>query len=298
VTGPVRDALQIDEQQARNAADFFESYANTVLRRSVDSTEAERMDAASSLREAGQWALLFDPHRARELLKRSGGLWLELGYPFGAFLMAAFATERNDRSAAAPFVDDLMRNLPQGRRPTDDRQPHLLLTYPHQQAYLLLAIAAMPGRINQLGALIDRAASSPHRNGVAPIGALGTPIRMHWRMATALLQARVRQNREDVAADVSGSLADIAEIYGRTIDSAMANRYLWSAGGAPVEVADLDVVGVISVAATQLGPLVLRQHLDLAKERLTNAHSHIILDIGEYMIDDPPDPSELRLNQM
>lgn len=284
MTAPFRDALQFDEEQARIAADFFESYANTVLGRSDAPSETDLMDAASSLRQAGQWALLFDPDRARRLLNLSGRLWLVMGHPFGAFLIAAFWTAEGDRSVAAPYADDVMRRVPQARTPDKVQQPSLSLTYPHQQAYLLLALAAVPNGIDRFGPLADFAASSPQHNGVAPIGALGTPIRLHWRIATALLDSRTEQRRETAAADIVGSLAEVAEVYGRTIDSAMANRYLWYGGGAPVEIADLDIVGVISIAAAQLGPRLLRRHLDAAREGLTNARGHIILDIGEYMI--------------
>ncbi|MET8123447.1 hypothetical protein [Micromonospora sp. NPDC005189] len=281
---PFGDALQLDEEQAGIAAAFFESYANTVLDRSDTPSEHELMDAASSLREAGQWALLFDPDRARGLLNRAGHIWLSMGHPFGAFLIAAFWTEESDRSVAVPYADDVIRRAPQARTPDKVQRPSLSLTYPHQQAYLLLALAAVPNGIDRFGPLAEFAASSPQHNGVAPIGALGAPIRLHWRIATALLESPTGQHRESAAADIAGSLAEIAELYGRTIDSAMANRYLWQGGGAPVEVADLDIVGVISIAAAQLGPRLVRRHLAAAKERLTNARGHIILDIGEYMI--------------
>lgn len=284
MTVPFRDALQFDEEQAGIAADFFESYANTVLDRSDALSEAELMDAASSLREAGQWALLFDPGRARRLLNHAGRLWLSMGHPFGAFLIAAFWTEESDRFVAAPYADEVTRRAPQARTPDKVQRPSLSLTYPHQQAYLLLALAAVPDGTDRFGPLAEFAASSPQHNGVAPIGALGAPIRLYWRIATALLESPTGQQRESTASNIAGSLAEIAEVYGRTIDSAMANRYLWQGGGAPVEVADLDIVGVISVAAAQLGPRVLRRHLGAARERLTNARGHIILDIGEYMI--------------
>jgi hypothetical protein len=284
MTAPFRDSLSLDEARARTAADFFESYANTVLGRSDAPSETDRMDAASSLREAGQWALLFDPDHARRLLNQSGRLWLDMGHSFGAFLIAAFWNEDSDRSVAVPYAGDIRHRIPRTPVPRKGQRPNLSLTYPHQQVYLLLALAAAPTGIDRFGPIAEFAASSPQRNGVAPIGALGTPIRLHWRIATMLLESGIEERRENTAADIVGNLAEIAEVYGRTIDSAMSNRYLWRGGGAPVEVVDLDVVGLLSIAAAKLGPRTLHRHLGPTMERLTNTRARIILNIGDYMI--------------
>src|SRR5690348_18131951 len=90
------EVLQLNQEQVEIATDFFEAYAAYALSPSEpgNDTEASLMDAASSLRVAGEWAMLFDPRRAANLLGRSADLWNSMGHGFGTFLLTAFAPRR------------------------------------------------------------------------------------------------------------------------------------------------------------------------------------------------------------
>jgi hypothetical protein len=138
--------LQLSRTQIETAADFHESYASFILDRPVagqDDARAydARVDAASALRTAGQWALLVDPRRAIDLLRRSALLWQQLGYGYGSFLLAAFSPRELNRremlselvQLARPYNPDLGSRtssarcqsrcfIPSGRSPGAERQ--------------------------------------------------------------------------------------------------------------------------------------------------------------------------------
>src|ERR1022692_2368708 len=103
------EVLQLSREQVETAADFFEAYAayaQSSIGRGNDS-EANLMDAASSLRVAGQWALLFDPRRAANLLGRSAYLWNSMGHGFGTFLLTAFAPRRVSRDDVIKRISEI-----------------------------------------------------------------------------------------------------------------------------------------------------------------------------------------------
>src|SRR5690348_4324485 len=91
------------------AANFLEAYAETCLLEGgltepipptgvVSPSEPDQdpedtswvpvAEAATALREAGQWMLLLNPDRARNLLARSGSMYSNQGYGYGTFLLA------------------------------------------------------------------------------------------------------------------------------------------------------------------------------------------------------------------
>ncbi|MET8678814.1 hypothetical protein ABZW18_14855 [Streptomyces sp. NPDC004647] len=218
-TSPL-DPLQLSRYQVRIAADFHESYAELVLREaeSVRREEGPRreppaafVEAASAYRLAGQWRLLIDPAGARGPLLRAADLLTAAGLAFGAFLRASV-----EPAGVEPFTRSAwMRRLVQhgsvadtiGREegPADD-----LLGHAQQQAYLLLACAALnrPG-YGEAERLASFAAESPHLRGVVPMGSLGMPVRMFWSLALNLLD-----RHDDRAA--SSYLATLSELSRRT----------------------------------------------------------------------------------
>ena len=98
---------------------------------------------------------------------------------------------------------------------------------------------------------------SPHRRGVAPIGPLGTPMRVYWDIARRFLE----RDAERAAAGIAQDLALIAASYAETINSAMANQRLWFNAAAPVDVGDTDTAAIAMIAAQRLGGDLTRRHL-------------------------------------
>src|ERR1035438_3547258 len=181
--------LQLEPAQVRTAADFFETYASHALSSGrADEEEGHAsssiylLDAASSLRAAGQWAMLFDAQRAARLLTAAAQIWQTLGYGFGTFVLAAVAPRQLDRRNTNDQLRQLAQQYTQGRAVQSIRTQQLPepMLHPQQQAYLLLACASLWRRFDLepglLRIIIDQ---SPHRRGVAPIGALGTPLRQY-----------------------------------------------------------------------------------------------------------------------
>jgi len=114
-------------------------------------------------------------------------------------------------------------------------------------------------------ALTTLVCSSPHRRGVAPVGALGTPLRVYWDIAETLLLERDRQLG---ARRIAAHLVDITNAYRETIDLAMGNTRLWFNGAAPVDVVDLDVLVVALSAINRFGLDTVRRSMADATESM------------------------------
>src|SRR5438270_4747992 len=101
--------MHLDVEQAWTTVRFLQAYANTALAEleslsspgppgnetsaagpawNQDPGFSIAADAASSLREAGQWLLYLDPAGAAVLLARAGRLFRDMGQPFGLYLLA------------------------------------------------------------------------------------------------------------------------------------------------------------------------------------------------------------------
>lgn len=280
--------LQLEPAQVETAADFFEAYASYILSQDSIETigEVALVDAASSLRTAGQWAMLFDAHRAVDLLRRSAEIWHYMGHGFGTFLLSAIAPRQLDREEMVKRLAQVAQlYIPRDvakRFGVEEQQIAEPLLHPQQQAYLLLAGAAMWQRLDfPLELLRIIGDQSPHRRGVAPIGALGTPIRLYWDIARRFLGT----DDEQTAASVAGDLASMGTAYAQSIDSAMANTRLWFNAAAPVDVGDIDIIAIALTAARRLGPDKMRSHLQSVKEGL-NATARVPLDLASEMLDD------------
>jgi hypothetical protein len=285
--------LQLDPNKVEAAADFFEAYASYILSQIPRDAvgQVSLVDAATSLRSAGQWAMFFDPQRATDLLIRSAEIWDGMGYGFGTFVLAAMAPSRLNRyemisrltqiaqlydpsGAARQFGIEQQQTL----EPLEPLEP---LLHPQQQAYLLLAGASMWRRLElPLDILRIVGNQSPHRRGVAPTGALGTPLRVYWNIAREFLG----DDDEQTAALVARDLAGMGTAYAQTIDSAMANERLWFNAAAPVDVGDIDTVTIALTAAQRLGPELTRVHLQSAMEGL-EATARVPLELATEMID-------------
>ncbi len=259
--------LQLEPDRIEIAVDFFEAYASFIQSSSFGITgENALVDAASSLRAAGQWAMFLNPQRAVALFRASARIWHRMGYGFGTFLLAAFAPSQLDRDEMVNRLDLLAQPYTQDQIGSVEQQqlPEPLL-HPQQQVYLLLAETGMSRQMDLPAEVLRLLADqSPHRRGVAPIGSLGTPLRVYWDIARHFLDSDDDQTATLVARDLAG----MATSYAETIDSAMANQRLWFNAAAPVDVGNIDTSAIAMIAARRLGFSLTRTHLQSAANDL------------------------------
>jgi hypothetical protein len=290
------EKLNIDPEKAQAVTDFLESYANTTARElenlqeftslpalaenlagQFDVEQTLTMDMASALREAASWAVYFDIARALDLLSRAGSLYQDAGLAFGSFLLTI---------AGRPPMDELPRDAAflaqihgQGDAIGSAEIPNSLY-HPQQQAYLVLACAGMTDRLattfrasperddthDYQQVLHEIVAGSPNLQGVLPFGSLGTPVRVAWDIGLHLLQADNPASLEIVARH----LTMLCRRYAETMSLATVNDYLWDHAAAPVDVGDIEVMGIAALSASHFGG-----------ERITNAVYELGLDSGD-----------------
>ncbi|WP_329230187.1 hypothetical protein [Streptomyces canus] len=289
--------LGIDPERASSAVEFFESYANSCLaelnspgdkgissptRNAPDSGRWIILsDAASALRTASEWAMLSDPDRALILLDRCGTLLHELNYPFGNFLKVIAGPWFEDPpiSNFGQWIEDVVRlSGLEGDRygDTENRSdiPATLL-HPQQQAYLVIAAVSSPLVYSEFRTPLQQIIlRSPHRFGVTPVGALGTPIRRFWAIAEAL----TREGSEG-ASVVAEHLAEMSQKYAESAELAMTNEYCWRNAAAPIDIVDVDMTGIVVSTARILGSRTLGHSLDL---RIHDIHplGRILLEVA------------------
>ena len=268
---PFPNAFDVDDSQARINAAFYESYANTVLTETTKgrepggfTTDAEdaqwalRMDAATSLREAGQWATLFDVQRARRLFASAGTLFLQDGHGFGSFLLAVSGSDSHLEDPQAEIATLLSLHELEHRSGSDNVVIPAAMHHPQQQAYLLLSLTARSKDLHEERSMEDLhrlCSESPHRYGNLPVGALGAPIRYFWTIAQSFLE-------EEPPRFADLYVEAFQSRYAEDMASAQVNDYLWRHGAAPVDVLDIDAIGVATLAAQRFGPRVVENVID------------------------------------
>jgi hypothetical protein len=265
MTSPPLDPLQLDAGQVQSAADFHEAYAQFVMRNveaESGDLEAALIEAASAYRLAGQWRLLVDSDGGVALLLRAASLFSRAGLTYGAYLEASLVPDRvRDRRDAWRAL--LLRTDGQPQHATgpafEEHRADKFLGHVQQQTYLLLACAALttPGS-GQAEELRSFASRSPHRDGVVPMGSMGVPVRTLWGLALDMLSP----DAEPAARRYAGTLTELSRAYARTVDLAMANTLTWFNGAAPIDVADLDVIGTMAMGIQHFGRDRMQDLLD------------------------------------
>jgi hypothetical protein len=260
--------MGLDLQRVAAEVDFLEAYAEFTRGEVAEGASPEgrdeenggwiaTIDAASAFREAAQWALCFNPSRARRLLDRSGDLFVAAEQPFGSYLKVVSGTWYSD----PPFhrFERELRAVAALNRPEEDDDVVVAepLLHPQQQAYLMLAAAASPPIAAEFSELLrDMATTSPHRIGVVPVGALGTPIRRFWRMASVLLGLPpdpATGPLNEPTAPLAAELITLTRSYAESIALARTNEHTWVNAAAPIDVGDIDIIGMAVIAARDYG---------------------------------------------
>ncbi|MFJ3798427.1 hypothetical protein ACIPSJ_19320 [Streptomyces sp. NPDC090088] len=241
MTSPPPGPLRLDADRMRTAADFHEAYGHLVEPDEGEDGDFKALvEAASAYRLAGQWRLLTERAPGVELLLHAAWLFSRAGLAYGAYLRAALAPDRYGDQLDS-WTERLLRTA--GQR-------HGASEHVQQQTYLLLACARLttPGSA-QAAELRSFATGSPHRDGVVPVGSMAMPVRTFWGLALDMLSP------EDgpAARRYARTLAELSRAYARTVDLAMANTLTWFNAAAPIDVADLDVIGTVAMGVQHFG---------------------------------------------
>ncbi|WP_283608460.1 hypothetical protein [Mycolicibacterium poriferae] len=256
-----------------------------------------QLEAASSLCEGGQWAMLIDPSRALGLWRRAGQLYREVGFGFG-YCLSVMTSDVEPSSDEARTLTGTVAVLGSQAARLLDRRPRTgfiygdeqgrpfvppvteEMQYPQQQGYWLLAAVAFAARYGVevlMPSVADLLEHSPNRFGADPVGALGIPVRTLWRVSNALTQPP-----ESGVPMLAATLGDLARRYEESIGPAMENSYLWQNCAAPVDVGNIDVA-VLTLSGHLVFGDVFRNALLAEMERLSDvagAQLDIALDLA------------------
>jgi hypothetical protein len=121
------------------------------------------------------------------------------------------------------------------------------LRHPQQQAYLLLALAAereLPSRARDDLLAVCGNAGRQHEGHA--IGALGLPLWRYWRAAELLLRGELSTLAAEVLVPLDHRYTDVTR-------GARSNSYLWDNAASPVDVVDLEIVGLVALAVRRFG---------------------------------------------
>jgi hypothetical protein len=273
--------LRLDADQIKKRVRFLLAYARLCLEdfqamsRSDDRRTGSdqvawnaRADAASSLAEAAQLTTFYDARLAVELFDAAGRHFVELGHPYG-FYLRAVANRWNPQEHFDLFATGI-RNIEAlyGSHPIDANREPIPRPWhaPQQQLYFLLAVAGSPVIRREFGSRLGEfARSSPNRRGVAPIGALGTAMYRLWDIATHLL---VEPESPTAAIVVTDHLAAMSRTYVEHVGLAMVNEYMWFHAASPVNVGDIDILGIAALASRTLSTTMFVSQMNSRMEQL------------------------------
>lgn len=275
------EQMGLDPERVEARIDFLLAYANSITQHSVEeavdepvqmlspsSRPADRWtqlaDAATALREAGQWSLFTNELRALELLRAASDHYIALGLGFGLYLDAVApdldAPGRTDPGERLPLLAEALRVMASGDWSSEAAS---FVATPPQQAYTLCAAAATPMIVQEHGDLLEQVIEgSLHRAGVIPVGALDTPIHRFWAVARVLFRGALDEDT------LVAHLGAMAVRYGETMELAQINSYLWTNCAAPVDVGDIDTGGLEILATQRLGPTFMMHITNQIAERV------------------------------
>jgi hypothetical protein len=121
--------------------------------------------------------------------------------------------------------------------------------HPQQQAYAFLAAAGSDQlRRGERGLLHQISEAAAGREGSAPVGALGVPVRAYWEVAIALLDDSLYGVQT-----IARFLSSMGARYAAAVESAQTNDYLWANGAAAIDVADTDMIGIALLTVDRFG---------------------------------------------
>jgi len=248
--------LQADAEHLSQRADFYEHYAQHL----AEGIERERSRGgaingggwrtaayvATALRFAAQYALVVDPQRAAALLRRAADAYLDLGVSYGYLLLA---TVDPDAVAQRMFSE---RARAAAMHAHDERPlAAAAAVHPAQLTYLLLAMSSDRIIASELQgprrALRERLGA----HGTAVVGPQSLPLAIYVTFCDELLRLSEGDSTQNAVQSVEPIIAPLMRMgrgYEDGIRDARINQYLWDRLQAPVDIVDLDIVGMTVLA--------------------------------------------------
>jgi hypothetical protein len=228
-----------------------------------------RTDAATAYRDAAQWAAFILPEAALGFLTRSADLYELTGeqYAYGAFLRC-IGTPEDARDGADRALDSLLASISVDQ-PEPDYQDDTRLAVgalrrrrgpavpPQQAAYAILAATGTSlTRVERRSDIMRVGEDLRFRESVSPVGSLGTPLRVFWRVAEILISPW----RE--LAELSDLLRPMARSYGERVAEAQSSSYLWRHATSPVDVGNIELIGLTALIARRDGGDFLEREIE------------------------------------
>jgi hypothetical protein len=254
MTDALFEILEVDPEHATRRADFFEHYAASLREATVDDQapglapdpDRWRTDAcvATALRFAAQYAVLVDAGRGIALLRDAAATYLDLGVPYGYLLLAAADPEE----ARSRMLEKRVRE--------HDRAPRPLAAaasaHPAQLTYTMVVMSGDRMLAKELRRDRARLHDRLTAHSTAPVGPQSLPVSRYLTVCDALLTLSADRNVMVTDATPSGAivsaLTQMGRAYADGIERARVNRYAWDRQQAPVDILDLDIVGMTLVA--------------------------------------------------
>jgi len=301
------EILGVDPEHIARRVDFYEHYAATLTEAATNErspgvavdTDGWRTSAcvATALRFAAQYALLVDPQRAIRLLRGAAETYLDLGVPYGYLLLA---TAEPDAVAPRMFSDRGQSSSREGE--TRERPLATAASaHPAQLTYLLLVMCGDRTIASELSKPREALHQRLIAHGTAPVGPQSLPVDFYLAFCDTLTSLNNRGQRitaEDSASSrVVRTLGQMGRRYESAIQRAHVNQYLWEQQQAPVDIVDLDIVGMTVIAAVAMEHVGMNLKRDIALAA-NDSHGLAMLPIyaglglhegpGEYPDSDVP----------
>lgn len=295
------ERLRLTEESVQRRLDFLEGYWQHITE-AVSQPEEDRKqgvlawESASVCAEIAQLQLLLFPRDAHPGMRLAGQEFEKLDHPFGTYLSAvgdSAGSGADTMSRIRSEVNQLKRGSPQ-----HESEPRSARVMPAQQdAYSFVSSSALLGSLSSIGTsngkmeygadfyeeqLLEIAQESTHRVGVTPVGALGTPMYRFWAHGRALLGV-------DPPEVLATHLAAMCRSYSEVIEQAQVNTYLWENLASPVDLGDLDIIGIATLAMRRFG---VRSFEDTLVEQDLGQISEVLIDAAAQFVGE--DPAETR----
>jgi hypothetical protein len=252
------EVLGVDPEHIARRADFYEHYAATLTEAATDEralgvaddTDGWRTAAcvATALRFAAQYALLVDSQRAIRLMREAAGTYLDLGVPYGYLLLAT----ANPDAVAPRMFSDRGQLSPSDGEARNGRLAAAASAHPAQLTYLLLVMSgdrAVAGELREARKTLHERLSA---HSTAPVGPQSLPVDFYLAFCDTLATLNNREQRftreEPLSRQIVRTLGQMGRRYEDGIKRARANQYLWEHQQAPVDIVDLDIVGMTVIA--------------------------------------------------
>jgi hypothetical protein len=258
MTNELIEVLGVNPEHIARRADFYEHYAATLADVATDERSAgvaadtagwrTAACVATALRFAAQYALLVDSQRAIRLLREAAERYLDLGVHYGYLLLA---TAEPDAVAKRMFSE-------RGQSSSYDAQTHerplaaAASAHPAQLTYLLLVMSGDRTIANELRKTRETLHERLRAHSTAPVGPQSFPVDFYLTFCDTLASVNDRGERitkgDSPSSRIVRTLGQMGQRYEDGIQRAHVNRYLWEEQQAPVDIVDLDIVGMTTIA--------------------------------------------------